>query len=131
MALRAVAEYADRWNVGPLSAAELEAKLEVLQRHCERFDRDPGDIRVTHMNDVVLRTDHEAAHTAYEERTALTASGPTPRSEDRGLIGTPAELLEKVAQYEEAGTETLIAKVPVNDRRTIELLVDEVIPEAV
>lgn len=128
LTLRAVAEYADRWNVGPLAPDALAAKLEIIDEYAATYDRSVSDVRVTMMQDVVLRPDHEAAHAAYETLLTDTASGPTPRAQGRGMVGTPAEMIEWLASYRDVRLDTLLVRVPLNDRRTIELLIDEVLP---
>jgi F420-dependent oxidoreductase-like protein len=45
--LRLVAKYADIWNSMATDAEELRHKIDVLKRHCEVLDRDPGAIRKT------------------------------------------------------------------------------------
>ena len=45
--LRLVAQYADIWNRMTTDADELKHKIEVLNRHCDTVDRDPGEIRKT------------------------------------------------------------------------------------
>ncbi|OBH57776.1 LLM class F420-dependent oxidoreductase [Mycobacterium sp. E2479] len=45
--LRLVAQYADIWNSMAADAEELEHKIEVLNRHCDKVGRNPNDIRKT------------------------------------------------------------------------------------
>lgn len=45
--LRLVAQYADIWNSMSNDVAELEHKVEVLNRHCDAVGRDPGEVRKT------------------------------------------------------------------------------------
>ncbi len=45
--LRLVAEYADVWNSTTSDVAELEHKIDVLNRHCDAVGRDPHEIRKT------------------------------------------------------------------------------------
>ncbi|MEB4208497.1 LLM class F420-dependent oxidoreductase [Mycobacterium sp. 94-17] len=45
--LRLVAQYADIWNSMSNDVEELAHKIEVLNRHCDKVSRDPGDIRKT------------------------------------------------------------------------------------
>ena len=45
--LRLVAQYADIWNSISNDVDALAHKIEVLNRHCEKVGRDPGDIRKT------------------------------------------------------------------------------------
>lgn len=129
LTLRAVAEYADRWNVGPLAPDDLAGKLEIIDEYAAEYDRSVSDIRVTMMEDVVLRTEHDAAHAAYEDLLSKTATGPTPRGDGRGMVGTPGAMIEWLEGYRDVSLETLLVRVPLNDPPTIELLADEVIPQ--
>ncbi|OBH00696.1 MULTISPECIES: LLM class F420-dependent oxidoreductase [unclassified Mycobacterium] len=45
--LRLVAQYADVWNSTTSDVAELEHKIDVLNRHCDAVGRDPREIRKT------------------------------------------------------------------------------------
>ncbi|OSC32460.1 LLM class F420-dependent oxidoreductase [Mycobacterium vulneris] len=45
--LRLVAQYADIWNSMSNDVAELQHKIEVLNRHCDAVGRDPGEVRKT------------------------------------------------------------------------------------
>jgi F420-dependent oxidoreductase-like protein len=45
--LRLVAQYADIWNSMSDDVDELKHKIEVLNRHCDKVGRNPGDIRKT------------------------------------------------------------------------------------
>ncbi|HTY33459.1 LLM class F420-dependent oxidoreductase [Mycobacterium sp.] len=45
--LRLVAHYADVWNSTTSDVAELEHKIDVLNRHCDAVGRDPREIRKT------------------------------------------------------------------------------------
>lgn len=131
LTLRAVAEYADRWNLGSGTPDEFRAKVRVLQDHCEDFDRDPDEITKTLGNDLLLRESAEVADDAYEELLSESENGPPPRDQFRGIIGTPAEASALIEAFEDAGVDTVIVKVPKNDARTVELFVDEVLPEFV
>lgn len=129
LTLRATAEYADRWNVPGGDPDEYAAKLEVLAEHCADFDRDFEAIEKTLGNTTVIREETDAAHDAYEELTARTESEPTPRDEFRGAVGTPAEVADLLAEFEDVGVDTFLLMVPGNDQRTLELFVDEVMSE--
>ncbi len=94
--LRMVAQYADEWNVW--ATPEIMAnKIEVLDEHCERLDRDPNDIQRSAVALVVLCND-EAEARAIRDRGL-----PRP-----ALIGTAEQVQEQVAAFAEMGVDELI-----------------------
>jgi alkanesulfonate monooxygenase SsuD/methylene tetrahydromethanopterin reductase-like flavin-dependent oxidoreductase (luciferase family) len=130
LTLRATAEYADRWNIPSGDPETFAGKLDVLREHCEEMGTDYDAIEKTIGQTAVLREDTEAAHEAYEDLTDRNEGGQTPRDEDREAVGTPAEAAARIEAFEEVGADTFILKVPANDRRTVELFVDEVMDSA-
>lgn len=128
LTLRAVAEYADRWNVPSGDPETYAHKLDVIADHCADFGRDPDAIEKTLALDTVIRDTTEAAHQAYEDLLAETENGPAGRDEHRGAVGTPAEVVEHIEEYEAVGLDTYILMAPLNDGETIERFVDEVMP---
>ncbi|WP_225335015.1 TIGR03560 family F420-dependent LLM class oxidoreductase [Halomicrobium urmianum] len=128
LTLRATAEYADRWNIPSGNPETYAGKLDVLREHCVDLGRDYEEITKTIANRTVLRESTEAAHDAYESLIAETEEGATPRDEYRGVVGTPAEARDLLAEFADVGLDTFVAMPPLNDRRTCELFVDEVMP---
>jgi len=126
LTLRATAEYADRWNLPSGDPETIAGKLDVLEGHCEEQGTDYDAITKTVGNRTVIREDAAEAHAVYEDLTEHTETGPTPREEDRGAVGTPAEVAERLAGFDDIGVDTFMLMVPDNDRRTVELFVDEV-----
>ncbi|MFB6139149.1 MAG: TIGR03560 family F420-dependent LLM class oxidoreductase [Halosimplex sp.] len=126
LTLRATAEYADRWNVPSGDPETYAHKLAVLREHCADLGTDYDAITKTVGNRVVIRESSEDAHEVYEELTSRTEAGPTPREEDRGAVGSPAEVAARLERFDEVGVDTFTLMVPANDRRTVELFVDEV-----
>jgi F420-dependent oxidoreductase-like protein len=94
--LRVAARYADEWN-GWTTPDMLAHKLEVLRKHCEDVGRDASDIRVSTQALVYLSKD-----TAWLE-SKRDASGGRP-----AIVGTPAEVVDIVGQYRDAGADELI-----------------------
>jgi len=129
LTLRVVANHADLWNVPSASPAVLEGKLDVLKEHCEAVGREFDDIGVVGHNWIVLADETERAHERYEELQSDTEAGPTPRTDHRGLVGTPTEVTEVLETYRELGVEQFIVKPPSGDERTLERFVDEVLPQ--
>ena len=94
--MRIAARYADEWNAwtGP---GEFRQKRDVLERHCADIGRDPAAIRRSTQALVYLSTDQ-----AWLDRHR---SGDPARPV---MVGTPAELVDQVARYRDAGVDELI-----------------------
>lgn len=126
LTLRVVAEYADRWNTVGRSPDVYAEKLAVLREHCETVGRDPEELVLTATLPALIRGSSEAAHDAYEARTADAPRDPPSRDEFRGLVGTPEEAAELVDAYAELGVASLQIMPPQNDRETVERFADQV-----
>ena len=96
--LRIAAKFADEWNVWG-SAAHLRQKIGVLAQRCEEIGRDPAEIKRS-ANALLFLSDDE-------EWLAGKRAGDTGRG-DSVIIGTPAEVVDVVAGYVEAGVDELI-----------------------
>lgn len=94
--LRIAARFADEWNSWT-TPEEFRHKIEVLERHCAELGRDPASIHRSTQGLVFLSTD-----TAWLARHRSADPG-RPR-----LLGTPAEVVEQVARYRDAGVDELI-----------------------
>jgi alkanesulfonate monooxygenase SsuD/methylene tetrahydromethanopterin reductase-like flavin-dependent oxidoreductase (luciferase family) len=93
-----VARHATEWNVWSTPESNAE-RWAVLERHCERIDRDPATIaRSTQAVVIVTETDASETERAIAERLA-----PRPV-----LVGTPGRIAEQVHAYGDAGVAELI-----------------------
>ncbi len=103
--LRLVARYADACNV--FGAPDmLRHKFDVLRRHCEAVGRDYDTIEKTNLSTVSITPDGH-----------------------RGSL-TPAELLERLGGWSEAGShQTIVSIRGVSDVSKIELIGRDVIPQ--
>jgi alkanesulfonate monooxygenase SsuD/methylene tetrahydromethanopterin reductase-like flavin-dependent oxidoreductase (luciferase family) len=119
LTLRYVARLADACNVGG-EPDGVKHKLEVLRRHCDAVQRDYATIEKTNIISLLLARD-AAAVKAKRER--LSARGPL-----RGFVGTPAEAIDLIGQYQDAGVQLLINSDYRNDMGTHELMASEVMP---
>ncbi len=104
--LKLVAQYADACNFGG-DIATIKHKLAVLKQHCDDLGRDYNSIRRTTLID-----DCAIAET---EEAALAKLTPEQRNDlanlrETALIGTPAMILQRLAQYEEAGIQEIIIR---------------------
>ena len=104
--LRLVAQYADACNVGG-GIANIKHKLAVLKQHCDELGRDYNTIRRTTLVDdcAIAETEEEAiAKLTPAQRNNLDS---LRQSE---LIGTPAMIRQRLAEYEEAGIQEIVIR---------------------
>ena len=94
--LRIAAEHAQEWNVW--STPEVFThKSAVLDRHCHDLGRDPAEIRRS-TQALLFLSDDESYLTRIRESDVGRAA----------IVGTPAEVVEVVAAYRDAGVDELI-----------------------
>ncbi|MGH2496896.1 MAG: LLM class F420-dependent oxidoreductase [Ktedonobacteraceae bacterium] len=104
--LRLVAQYADACNVGG-GIANIKHKLAVLKQHCDELGRDYNSIRRTTLIDdcAIAETEEEAiAKLTPAQRDDLDNLRQTE------LIGTPAMIRQRLAEYEEAGIQEIVIR---------------------
>ena len=123
--LKLVARYADANNVGG-GFESVKRKEEALVRHCTTVGRDPAEIeRTVGMGTVIIRDSAAEARRAFEEMFAGHRAKPW---EDQP-IGTPEQLVEKMAPYLEIGYRHFICGFPApHDAESMERLIAEVKP---
>lgn len=104
--LRIVAQYADACNIGG-DIPTIRHKLAVLKQHCAEIERDYESIRRTTLIDDCVIAETEAGVLAK-----LTPQQRDNLDELRKswLIGTPDQIRERLAEYEEAGIQELIVR---------------------
>jgi F420-dependent oxidoreductase-like protein len=104
--LKLVAQYADACNVGG-DIPNIKHKLAVLKDHCEKLGRDYNTIKRTAIVDTVAIAETEEAAIAKltdDERNNLETLRKS------SLIGTPAQINERLAEYAEVGIQELIIR---------------------
>lgn len=94
--MRIAARYADEWNAW-CTPELFRAKSAVLDRHLEATGRDPAGVRRSTQAMVFLSRD--------EAKLAPHRAGAAGRPV---LVGTPAEVVEQVGAYREAGVDELV-----------------------
>jgi alkanesulfonate monooxygenase SsuD/methylene tetrahydromethanopterin reductase-like flavin-dependent oxidoreductase (luciferase family) len=94
--LRLTARWADAWNTWG-TPERIRDRSRALDAACEAEDRDPASVRRTAQALFFLRDDPDA-----EERILSRAPA------DRTLVGGPAQLVDRVAEYAAAGVDELI-----------------------
>ena len=104
--LKLVAQYADACNVGG-GIANIKHKLAVLKQHCDEIGRDYNTIRRTTLIDhcAIAETEEEAiAKLTPAQRKYLDILRQTE------LIGTPAMIRQRLAEYKEAGIQEIVIR---------------------
>ncbi|MCI0543751.1 MAG: TIGR03560 family F420-dependent LLM class oxidoreductase [Actinobacteria bacterium] len=116
--LRLVAGYADACNLFGTPEV-VEAKVDVLRRHCSDLGRDPGDIEVTHLLTVLNAGDRRQL---IDKVDRLRGRNVTPESYARRVnAGTVADHVSLFARYRHAGAGHSIVSLPdVSEEGSIE-----------
>ncbi len=124
--LRLVAKYGDACNLGG-SLETVRRKEAILRRHCEEVGRDEREIeRTTGIGVVVIRDSREEARRLFEEQFARNRIG---RLWEDQPVGTPEDVVERLAPYLEIGYRHLIAGFPATyDEESMTRLITEVKP---
>jgi F420-dependent oxidoreductase-like protein len=142
LALRVVAELADKWNLTPCPSIEdYKRKVSVLEKHCLVLGRNPADIEKTLACDMVVK------RTKGEVDTLLNrlAGGGLLSGNYKGdghfeiaspheysgvhIVGTPHECVDKIKSFEEVGVGYFIFSFPIGEQiESMRILAEEIIP---
>jgi len=102
--LKLVAQYGDACNISNADIPVIEHKFAVLKQHCEDIGRDYQSIRRTLLiNCTIAETEDEAI-----EKLPLSTRSHLETVRKQSLIGTPAMIRERLAEYEEVGVQEVI-----------------------
>ena len=121
---RLAARYASEFNVAfapPEGFPEIAARVRVA---CEAIGRDPATLPTSIANTVVCGVDDaEVARRA----AAIGRDAETARAS--GIAGTPAEVVDRIGVYRDAGAETVYLQVlDLHDLDHLRLLAADVLP---
>ena len=118
--LRTLARFGDICNIdfnNPGSPEIFNHKLEVLERHCEEFGRDPSKIKKTILFPFRLENNEEKAIQLRKRRG------------DWVLFGTKSFIIDRIQQYIDAGAEEImLGGLPANPK-LYEVIKEEIISE--
>ncbi|MGO4205225.1 LLM class F420-dependent oxidoreductase [Rhodococcus sp. TAF43] len=119
------ARYADEFNLPFVSIEDTVAQFDRVREACAAVDRDPD--KLVYSNALVLccgRTEDEIA------RRAARIGREVDELRENGLAGTPAELVDKIGHYSEAGTQRIyLQTLDLADLDHLELVASEVMPQ--
>ena len=126
--LRIVARHADGWNVPFLSPEVYAARNATLNAWCERERRDPRSI-VRSVNVGLTIGQDEARVREQEEKLRLSFGAFADLVRPGHLVGTPAQVIDRLGEYQRAGAEWVILglRAPF-DWDGLALFVREVMP---
>jgi F420-dependent oxidoreductase-like protein len=120
LTLRVLARHGDACNIyGDVQT--VKHKLDVLRRHCDEVGRNFDDVERTSLTGILLAHDKAALE---RKRKAMQAPEPF-----RGFAVTVPQAVDLIGQYQEIGIQMFITSIYKNDRETMELLGEEVIPQ--
>jgi F420-dependent oxidoreductase-like protein len=121
--LRMVAQYADGCNLFAADAERARHLLGVLEGHCERLGRDPGEITKTAMVGYVIAETTEAAKAKVQR---LVEEGlMLPARAEMTLAGDPDTIGEHATSLKDAGLEGMTTSIAdVFDLETVALYGD-------
>ncbi len=105
--LKLVAQYADGCNIGG-DLATVKHKLEVIQQHCANIGRDFSSIHCTTGNFCSIAATEEQALAQIDPARRAFLGERMPNA----LIGTPATVRQRLAEYEAAGIHEVILSFP-------------------
>ncbi len=128
--LKLVAQFAQGCNVGGGIPDDIRHKLGVLREHCNALGRDYNEItRSTGMNVFILDGGEDA------EKATAKARGKTSLEDFKKgvLVGTVAQISERVEQIAEAGADYIIMSFPrvAYDHTLLQRFAAEVMPKFV
>jgi alkanesulfonate monooxygenase SsuD/methylene tetrahydromethanopterin reductase-like flavin-dependent oxidoreductase (luciferase family) len=125
--LKLVARYADANNVGGGLEA-VKRKEAILLQHCETVGRDPAEIeRTTGIGAVIIRDSRAEAQRVQKAMFALNGGAEVWKDQP---VGTPEDVVERLAPYLDIGYRHLIAGFPPPfDEESMTRLATEVRPK--
>src|SRR6266481_4077795 len=123
--LRLVAQYGDACNVGG-DIANIKHKFAVLKQHCEELGRDYNSIRRTTLVDYCAIAETEEAALAKLTPAELRDLEELRQTQ---LIGTPAMIRQRLAEFEEVGVQELVVRfVDATKLESLRLFAQECMP---
>ncbi len=121
-ALAVAAKHADWWNISDVNITKFKQRAAVLEQHCAAIGRDPQSIRRTWFGRVVTgRTDAEI-HT-------LANSWKQPFTTDNAFVGTPAQIVEQMSAFVDAGCDYFMIDIlGLPNQAILDMVVNEIVP---
>ena len=122
---RLAASFADEYNIPFASVADSAAAFDRVRQACQEAGRDPGSLVYSAAQTVCCgRDEAELARRAQATGQQLAGLRQT------GLAGSPAEIVDKLGQFADAGASRAYLQVlDLHDLGHLELIAAEVMPQ--
>jgi len=122
---RLAASFADEYNIPFASVADSTAAFDRVRQACQEAGRDPGSLVYSAAQTVCCgRDEAELARRAQATGQQLAGLRQT------GLAGSPAEIVDKLGQFADAGASRAYLQVlDLHDLGHLELIAAEVMPQ--
>ena len=122
---RLAASFADEYNIPFASVADSAAAFDRVRQACQEAGRDPGSLVYSAAQTVCCgRDEAELARRAQATGQELAGLRQT------GLAGSPAEIVDKLGQFADAGASRAYLQVlDLHDLDHLELIAAEVLPQ--
>jgi alkanesulfonate monooxygenase SsuD/methylene tetrahydromethanopterin reductase-like flavin-dependent oxidoreductase (luciferase family) len=122
--VRLAAQYGDGYNLAYVSPEEFKEHQELVERACEKLQRDPATLQRSVNLHFHMGADEAGAKVARDKLQQL------PPAQRLGAVaGTAPEVIDRVAEYMEAGADGLnIAFRPPIDWDAFEAYIEQVLP---
>lgn len=118
------ARFADEFNVPFVSAEETRTLFGRVREACEKAERDPATL--VWSNALVVCAGADEAQVA---RRAASIGREVGELRENGLAGTPAEIIDRIGEFADAGTERIYLQVlDLADLDHLALVAEEVMP---
>ena len=132
--LRLVAEAADGWNmVLGRSVPEVQAKLEVLKRHCDAVGRDFARVDKSLFVLTFLSDSEASFRQLVDDQARKLGPGVAAGLEHArtlGLGGSPAQVVDALSHYQELGFDYVIALFPyTHESELLQRYAEEIWPQ--
>jgi F420-dependent oxidoreductase-like protein len=119
------AKYADEFNIAFSPADEVAAQFGRVRSACAAAGRDPGSLVYSAAQVVCCGKDEGTL-----SRRAAALGRDIAELRDNGLAGSPAEIVDKIGTFAEAGAQTLYLQVlDLDDLDHLSDLASEVLPQ--
>ncbi len=125
---RLAATYADGWNAAYVSSEQYGELSGAMDRACEKIGRDPATLDRT-VNLMFMLSADTAGAAGAEQRLVEQWGDMAARVRNGALMGTPAQAVETVARYVEAGAQGVnIALRAPWDEASLAAYLNDVVP---
>jgi alkanesulfonate monooxygenase len=131
------ARFADEYNTLLADAKECARRRRRLDEACERVGRDPATLRFSLMTGCLIGADRDELRERAQRLLARRGEeGGDPdalvaRYRERGVAGTPEEIVERLGELEEAGRveRVMLQHLQHDDLEAVALIGREVAPK--